>query len=699
MINTSIEYKEKILSGRVFVIGGTITFKDSTVINLTNDNVRMNGLKISDATSEDGSFSIGSAIINKATLLLDNTTGEFDDYEFTGAIVRPQVGLVLSSTTEMLAKGEFIAEQPISTGSLITLTCLDNMSKFDVDFADVVVTYPVTALSLLQSICTHCGVTLLSSSFLKSDFVIQNKIDSENVTCREIVSYIAQLGGNFARCDNYGRLEIKWYNTDYFNGGIDGGVFYDSTPTYTSGDSVDGGDFTFSESDNYDGGTFIETYQAHHLFALQQLSVAIDDVVITGVKVKAMLEDTDEEEVFQYGIDGYVIYLENNPLIQVGQAEEIATAIGQKLVGLRFRPCDGTVLSDPCIEAGDIAYLTDRKNNVYNLFISNLTYTIGGFESFSCDAETPSEKSSTRYSTETKVLTESKRQTNTAISNYDLAVQQLTNLMSHSFGVYKTEEPQLDGSIIYYMHDKPTLAESENIWKQTSEAFAVSNDGGLTWTAGFDVDGNAVFNVLTAIGINAEWIKAGTIEGSIIAKNLTMHGGTIDITTSNDSIQYIRLNRTDGVYSSRMTTAGFGVTWTGHPTGGIYQTDHVGNAINFYKDSVLKYYWIFDSTRVGSLYAEGNVSALSFTDRTPFYEGDALSEIMRIKSDGNGNINHDTLPEFTRIKTEDGEDERDIGNTVSMLTVAVQQLGKQNREQEVLIKQLLERIEKLEMRG
>jgi hypothetical protein len=60
------------------------------------------------------------------------------------------------------------------------------------------------------------------------------------------------------------------------------------------------------------------------------------------------------------------------------------------------------------------------------------------------------------------------------------------------------------------MHNKPTLAESQTIWKMTADAFAVSTDGGLTWNAGFDSSGNAVLNVLSAIGVNAEWIKVLT---------------------------------------------------------------------------------------------------------------------------------------------------------------------------------------------
>ena len=53
---------------------------------------------------------------------------------------------------------------------------------------------------------------------------------------------------------------------------------------------------------------------------------------------------------------------------------------------------------------------------------------------------------------------------------------------------------------------------------------------------------------------------------------------------------------------------------------------------------------------VSRLYSRGNVSAASFTDRTPGYEGNALEDIKKIKNDENGNIDHSTLPEFAREK-------------------------------------------------
>ena len=113
---------------------------------------------------------------------------------------------------------------------------------------------------------------------------------------------------------------------------------------------------------------------------------------------------------------------------------------------------------------------------------------------------------------------------NQKTGQYRIAEQQLTSLLAQSFGVFKTEEVLEDGSTVSYMHDKPTLEASTNIWKMTGDAFAVSSDGGKTWNAGLDVSGNAIMNILSVIGIEAGWIRADNL--AAISANLG--GWTID---------------------------------------------------------------------------------------------------------------------------------------------------------------------------
>jgi hypothetical protein len=74
-----------------------------------------------------------------------------------------------------------------------------------------------------------------------------------------------------------------------------------------------------------------------------------------------------------------------------------------------------------------------------------------------------------------------------------------------------------------------------------------------------------------------------------------------------------------------------------------------------------------------NIYVVGDVSALIFTDRTPFYEGDAVEEIKAVKGK-DGHIDHATLPAFAQKQDVDGTPTRDLGAMISILTIAVQQL-------------------------
>lgn len=45
----------------------------------------------------------------------------------------------------------------------------------------------------------------------------------------------------------------------------------------------------------------------------------------------------------------------------------------------------------------------------------------------------------------------------------------------------------------------------------TAEAWAVSTDGGQHWNGGMTVDGDVIARILTATGVNADWIKTGAL--------------------------------------------------------------------------------------------------------------------------------------------------------------------------------------------
>jgi hypothetical protein len=514
MINTSNEFKEVVKGqDRQFYSGATITLSDSTVLTL--DNSRIMSKKIEDMTSQSGSFNIGSAIVNRLVMSINNYDDEYSDYDFTDAVIRPTVGLQLSETIETLNKGVFNSDSPKFKSSVITLTALDNMAKFDKPFSGVTQVFPCTAQDLLNTVCSYCGVILGTSTFDHDDYVIQSRPADEATNCREVVSWIAQLGCNFARCNTSGALEIKWYDTGVFEEetNLDGGKFDDTDEeSYQSGDSADGGNFdNYASGDTFDGGTFDIFSRYHHLYtAMATPNIATDDVIITGIQVT---DSSETPNKVLFGSTGYVIAIEKNDLIQSqSDANAVANFIGAKLVGVRFRPMSLSVRSDPSIEAGDVAYVSTRKGT-YQILLSNVSYGIGQFTRISCDAESPARNSSARYSESTKTYVKARETTEKHISDYDLLVQQMTMLIAGGYGMYQTSITDESGGTIYYLHDKKTMAESAVRWFTTSEGMIEQNQVGGVWVtvSGVDKQGNALYNTLTARKISADIVRTGKI--------------------------------------------------------------------------------------------------------------------------------------------------------------------------------------------
>ena len=166
-----------------------------------------------------------------------------------------------------------------------------------------------------------------------------------------------------------------------------------------------------------------------------------------------------------------------------------------------------------------------------------LGYTYSGF------AETVSKISTATSSNIDGVKTEISA-LNRKTNSYKIAEQNLTSLMAQSFGVFKTQEVLADGSTISYLHDSPTLETSVKVWKMTGSAFAVSSDGGKTWSAGIDANGNAIMNVLSVIGINASWLNVtnlAAICANIGGWNINEQAIYKDVTDPNNSKNVCRV--------------------------------------------------------------------------------------------------------------------------------------------------------------
>lgn len=484
-------------------------------IPISDSELWANGFEVNDSTSSNGTFTIGALIAGKLKIKLNNIYEDYSKYDFDKASVTAYVSKSFSDgTTEKLKIGEYRVSETSYDGSLITLTCLDNINNFNREY-DSNLSYPTTAYEVVRDACIKCDVPFTMARFDNSDYVI-NEMPSDNqkLTYGRVIAYILQLSGLWGKCGHDGELLISWYDMSQFGSqNYNGGTFSTKTTPYSDGDSVDGGNFTdYSSGDIADGGTFTEARNYHNIYTQKDLNVATDDVVITGVKVIVTSKEDKAKDVNMLaGKEGYVVSISDNPFILADKAQTVANYIFKKIGGMRFRPLDATLLSNPLIESGDVALVTDRKQNTYSCFISNRAFTVGSGTKISCDAENASRNSADKFSNETKAIVQARKVAQAQLSVYDKQMQLLTQLMSQSLGLFKTEQKQEDGSIIYIMHNKADLNSSNIQWKMTANGMAVSSDYGKTWNAGVDKDGNAIFNIMSAIGINFDWAHGGTL--------------------------------------------------------------------------------------------------------------------------------------------------------------------------------------------
>lgn len=516
MLNVSAKWQRAVMLDNDINVNcfADIVTASGEKIPISDSELWANGFEVNDSTSSNGTFTIGALIAGKLKIKLNNIYEDYSKYDFDKASVTAYVSKSFSDgTSEKLKIGEYRVSETSYDGSLITLTCLDNINNFNREY-DSNLSYPTTAYEVVRDACIKCNVPFTMARFDNSDYVI-NEIPSDNqkLTYGQVIAYILQLSGLWGKCGHDGELLIGWYDMSQFESqNYNGGTFSTKTTPYSDGDSVDGGTFKYSDGDSADGGTFTEARNYHNIYTQKDLNVATDDVVITGVKVTVTSKEDKAKDVnVLAGKEGYAVSISDNPFISAGKAQTVANYIFKKIGGMRFRPLDATLLSNPLIESGDVALVTDRKQNTYSCFISNRTFTVGSGTKISCDAENASRNSADKFSNETKAIVQARKVAQAQLSVYDKQMQLLTQLMSQSLGLFKTEQKQEDGSIIYIMHNKADLNSSNIQWKMTANGMAVSSDYGKTWNAGVDKDGNAIFNIMSAIGINFDWAHGGTL--------------------------------------------------------------------------------------------------------------------------------------------------------------------------------------------
>ena len=547
MINVSNAFKEKLEAGEPVRMMVDITFPDGTKKTINKD--IMNGDNGFSDCADSSSFPVGATICKTLTLSINNDQEQWKSYNFYGAKIHAYLKLqtsyaapesvsalldesynpILDSTgdpiiatqaatkdiIETIDKGVYTVTTPEQYSDIINVTALDDMYKANKTYTSGL-KLPQSLINLVRDACKTVGIGM-NLTMDHGDIIIRSIPDS--MTFRQLFGYAAMVESANARIDYSGNLQfVKW---DFGKMESDNAATVDTDGFIHFGDanpSIDTDGFVSLPgwTINAEGFLALTSGPGSDVQRLMAYAnppaLSSDDIVITGIRLKNGETDdnTDTDHSGMYGEEGYVLELENE-LIDTDQLQTVANIIGEQIVGVRFRNLEGDLIYEPTVEFGDMVYTYDRSGNKYVTPLTDVSGNVGGLTTVKTQADDPIRGSSDFYGNSTKAIVAARQMVQKETSAREEAIQRLAETLRSSSGLYMTQEPQQDGSIIYYMHNKPTIKESNIIWKLTAEAFAVSIDGGKTYPYGFAVTGELITRLLYAEGINADYINAGTL--------------------------------------------------------------------------------------------------------------------------------------------------------------------------------------------
>lgn len=330
------------------------------------------------------------------------------------------------------------------------------------------------------------------------------------------------------------------------------------------------------------------------------------------------------------------IAVQGNPILEYTKSDTLMTNMLNHLKDMVFVGGSVNWQGDPSLTVGDTAKITDLKAADANVLVLEQTLSFDlGFSMSSGNA-----------------------------LNSKVKGQSQASYMRVFTPTGKLNAAALDGDINIKAGQKLSLLAGADIDIKAGGAFTVASDN-------FKIDsaGNVTMQgkITSSSGnIGGFDLSAGKLEASPTGKpKLTLDTANSKIKLGDLILYY----RGDDWYEINVAGKYFGITADNFSVG----------------DDALENF----SVSGYDAWVRGNVSALSFTDRTIGYQGNALDDVKKIKNDKKGNIDHATLPSVARKPIKDGDgresDGRDLGAMVSLLTKAVQELT--------------ERLETLENKG
>jgi hypothetical protein len=714
---------------RVLDIKGLITYPDTATQAITSTHI--SSFVVDEDAGED--VPVGAAPAASFELKLDNSSGQWEPggsilgvHILDGAKVEIEIGLWNGATYDYSNIGTYYVDdvQGQERETLIRLKGSDAMvSLMSEYYADAPGDYPQTLGDLLTDIATTAGVTLESAVFTNSAVSIPSQpVWRNDLTCREAAGYIAACAGGIALFNRDGKLEIIALET-VSSWSIGTSVY----KTFTRGDTFFGAlnainVYTYGAPDGT-APTRYATAPATPDTSLNSINIKGNPILAYGSTALASLGAGMLAALTGLYFRGATFKWHGDPTMVLGDlctvTDLAATAIPVLVTKqkISFGPgfgmdsgCEVTTSTkaDASGKLQKIFTPTGNLNaealagNIYVRAGELMTLESGGNLNVESGADIHVQSGGDiAVEASGRILVKADGIISIASGgDINIASGGTFTVASSNFGIDSSGNVTVKGAItansgyiggtdgFTIASQKMYTGSKSSFYSNAAGIYIATNGialGGDGTTTPFKVSSDGALTATNATITGAITATSGSFTGSLYSSSGTIGGFTLASGSLSAQASGKPLLKLD-TSNSEITLGGLKISFsdtTGCEFISEYPVVVETNESFVVKDDTNSVTYFYATN--ASAWCNGNMSAGSFTDRTPFYDGDAVKELKKIKGNGKG-IDHDTLPEFARASikytkhNKDGtkeeiiEDGRDLGAMISILTKAVQEL-------------------------
>lgn len=444
--------------------------------------------------------------------------------------------------------GVFHCEKPTAKGrNGLTVVAYDAVAATDRPLSDwlrsIQSQFPMTLWVFAQAVATRCGLTITNTSLPRNGSYQVQAFYADDLTGRQLLSWVAQASGTFLRATADGELEFAWYEDrrDVVIGpGAGSGVLLaDSTGAL------------LQDSEGY----YLEVASGSPTAVpYYEGTLSYEDYVCPVIDKVQIRQSTDDVGVIappdETGSNALTI--EGNLLLTTSTDEAlrpVAESLYTLMLGVTYTPFTVRVPASSGLSAGQIVRVQDVRGRVFDAWIMSATYS-GTSVTLECTGNASRDGSAATNEQSFKNLKGKMLEINSSVDGLNVKASELegqyTELSVTVDGLTSTVAGKIDGqqaqSLIDQALDSITMQVSNGSQSSTltlrygSATLASAN---ITFTGIVNFVTQSQLSTAGQTTINGGNMTTGTILSSTGYTRLDLAAGDFKVGT--DSTTYVHI--------------------------------------------------------------------------------------------------------------------------------------------------------------